>query len=271
MKSINNVAKDVAILVMSCDAYSDVWEGFSVCINKYWSDCPYPIFLSSESIDAPNNLVFEKTIHTNTTTWSSRLRESLLQLKQDIIMLVLDDIWLSKAVNNAETSAAVAILNAPLVGAVRLSTPRVSVYPYSNNADYLEIPFGQPYRISTAPAFWKKEALLSVLENTESAWEFERLGSFRETSKDFKVLCTKKELYTFLCDAGAVSRGKYNRKVISFSKDNNIRIDLSKRMVISRLDQIKTNIRSFLYNINPKGIVKLQNVLYKLKQKKKHS
>ena len=34
-----------AVVVSSCDAYSDAWKPFFKLFFKYWSDCPFPIYL----------------------------------------------------------------------------------------------------------------------------------------------------------------------------------------------------------------------------------
>ena len=47
---INN-KNDVTILVVSCDKYKDLWIPFFHCFFKYWSDCPYPVFLASNDLE----------------------------------------------------------------------------------------------------------------------------------------------------------------------------------------------------------------------------
>ena len=42
--------KDVSVLVMSCDAYSDIWEAFNTLFKRYW-DCPYKVYFGTETKD----------------------------------------------------------------------------------------------------------------------------------------------------------------------------------------------------------------------------
>ncbi len=38
----------VAVLVISCDAYRDLWRPFFELFWRHWPDCPYPVHLGSE-------------------------------------------------------------------------------------------------------------------------------------------------------------------------------------------------------------------------------
>ncbi len=256
-----------AILVMSCDAYADVWDGFSKCIEEYWPDCPYPIYISSETIPAPKGMIFERTLFSTAEDWGGRLKESLEQMKEDRVFFVLDDMWLCRPVCTDSIIKAGALLRNSDVGVVRLTVDSVKKTVYSGNPDYMEITFGEPYRVSTAPSIWDKRFLLSVLKTPESAWEFERVGSFRESGKSQRVLGVRDALYTFIGDAGAVSRGAYDQSAVAFAKAHGIMIDLEKRKVKAKKDYVISGIKSLIYSLCPKGVVKIQNRLYHLRNK----
>jgi hypothetical protein len=46
------------------------------------------------------------------------------------------------------------------------------------------VPRGAPYRASTVFSIWKREALLNLLQDSETAWQFEILGSRRSDTYD---------------------------------------------------------------------------------------
>jgi|GEM_PF-1056846 len=259
---------DVALLVMSCDTFQDIWEGFSVCIKKFWPNCPFSVYLSTEKIAAPEALCFEKTLFSNAENWSGRLLDSLKQIKDPFIFFVLDDMWLTQSIDDAAMANAVRLLRQDDIGVIRLSQDSVKKKEYTANPDYLEVPFGEPYRLNTGPALWKKEYLISVLDQSESAWEFEWLSSHREISKKYRVLSSKNTLYTFFGDAGVISRGKYDPTVLKFASEHGITIDVSKRSVKTKKEMLLTHFKSGIYNIYPKGIVWIQNRLYHLRRPK---
>ena len=260
---------DVALLVMSCDAFQDIWEGFSVCIKKFWPNCPFSVYLSTEKIAAPESLCFEKTLFSNAENWSGRLLDSLKQIKDPFIFFVLDDMWLTQSIDDAAMANAVRLLRQDDIGVIRLSQDSVKKKEYTANPDYLEVPFGEPYRLNTGPALWKKEYLISVLDQSESAWEFERVGSFRKSGKSHKVLYTKQALYEVLGQTGAVERGQYEPFTISFANNHQINLNLSVRKVKSKRYIFFKALRTFIFHLCPKGIVLIQNAMYHYDRKRK--
>jgi hypothetical protein len=38
---------DISVLVVSCDAYQDLWKPFFSCFFKFWPDCPFPVYLGA--------------------------------------------------------------------------------------------------------------------------------------------------------------------------------------------------------------------------------
>ena len=77
------------VLVLSCDSYSDTWKIFYDLKSKYWKDCPYDTYLVTETKDCD----YFKTIKT-TGAWTKRVREALIKLDSDFILVMLDDFFI---------------------------------------------------------------------------------------------------------------------------------------------------------------------------------
>ena len=43
----NYIKNKFAILIVSCDKYSDLWDPFFKLFFKFWPDCPFNIYLLS--------------------------------------------------------------------------------------------------------------------------------------------------------------------------------------------------------------------------------
>ena len=41
---------DFAILILSCDKYSDAWDPFFALFRKFWPDCPYKVYLATNEL-----------------------------------------------------------------------------------------------------------------------------------------------------------------------------------------------------------------------------
>ena len=67
-----------------------------------------------------------------------------------------------------------------------------------------------------------------------------------------------------------LKRRKGNKKYLEIkgAKENNLKIDFSKRETLSSKDLFLKDCKSFVYNLNPALIVKIQNWLYHHSQKK---
>ena len=50
------MTSDSAILILSCDKFSDLWKPFFDLFWKYWPDCPYNVYLKVMK----NHLIIKK-------------------------------------------------------------------------------------------------------------------------------------------------------------------------------------------------------------------
>ena len=65
----SDLNNNICVLIMSCDSYEDLWVPFFHFFDKYWPDCPYPIFLATNTKLFIHNNV--QVIHSNHFgTWS---------------------------------------------------------------------------------------------------------------------------------------------------------------------------------------------------------
>lgn len=253
----------LSVLVMSCDAYSDVWTGFSVCWKTNWPDCPYPVYLCAETTACPKDMVFEQMINSPQAYWSDRLLYALKQIDSQYVLLVLDDIWLVEPIKMEDIENCINALSQNSVGTTRLFCPHNKKLPiYEGNDAFVTIPFGQPYRINTTPAIWDVDFLQSILLPGESAWEFERLGSYRDAGNEKMVLGARHPIYRYLGDLGAIEQGKYERFTPQFAELHNIPLDRQRRAVKSHKDVFLKNMKSCVYNLNPNLVVRVQNILH---------
>ena len=42
------MTKDIALLIISCDKYSDCWEPFSECMERFWPEFASDMYLCTE-------------------------------------------------------------------------------------------------------------------------------------------------------------------------------------------------------------------------------
>mgnify|MGYP000386006003 FL=1 len=86
------------ILVVSCDAYKDLWPAYFHSLFKYWPDCPYQICLGSNESEFPDSRVKPIMIGPD-KEYSSNLLEMLKRVESSWIILWIEDLFISKKID----------------------------------------------------------------------------------------------------------------------------------------------------------------------------
>lgn len=231
---------DCAILILSCDKYSDLWIPFFKEFRKKWPDCPFKVYLGSntKSYHAP----FIKTILSGPgKDWSSDLLAIIHKLKEKYIFIWLDDFFpISKVDTNMFIKAFKFMENSEtnLIHFAPLIRP---VYPRNDTfLNYYEK--GTPYRV-IACGFWNTDHIKSLLIPGENPWKFEIMGSYRSSYSDGYYTLNKAP-FQFL---RVVEKGLIGRRAYKYCLKHNIVIDISVRPVESVLQKVKSDIIHLMF------------------------
>jgi len=174
-------ASSCALLVLSCDAYSDLWPPFFNLLDRWWPDVPFPVYLGAGSLECnrPGITVLKSD---GGRDWSVCLRDYLDQLEQRHILVTLDDFFLRGFVSNAK------VLHCLEFARVR-NAVHVRLMPRPGPTDALpdetlvgECAADSPYRLCTQAAIWDRRVLRDLLRPGESIWEFEHKGNVRASA-----------------------------------------------------------------------------------------
>jgi hypothetical protein len=257
-----------AVLVLSCDKYSDLWSPFFLFFYKYWKDCPYPVYLGTNQKKFEHKNV-KQIFSGKSSNWSEELEIILSQIPEDYILLFLEDYFIYEMVDNKKINFILNTMIEKDSAFIRLAAfPKKynALWPYTPLPDYPsigEVAKGSKYRLNLQTSIWKKEILLKLLNKKESPWEFETEASKRSDSLSHPFLCiipekSKKNVHgpiTYYCTA--LTHGKWMRGAVKLSKKENIPIDLSSREVESRWEEFKRAI----YIGSPIAVRKIFNFL----------
>jgi hypothetical protein len=169
----------LAVVVTSCDKYSDLWQPLFKAFFAHWPDCPYPIYLIANFKQFPDHRVCTLLVGED-EDWSTTVEKAVQQLKHTHILFWMDDAFLSRRVNNDKVEQLFSHLRRVDGNYLRLRPePRPDLY--INDAIGI-IPPGAFYRVSLPASIWKLSALHQVIQRGETAWEFEIKGSVRSGS-----------------------------------------------------------------------------------------
>lgn len=241
---------EVAVVISSCDYFSDCWAPMISSLSQCWPDCKYPVYVVSnhQEINTPSNITFIKVGEDR--LFSSNLKCLLLQIDADYIIYLQDDYWLTQRVSSSAISEHVSFAKIHDVDYLRLS------FPYQMgtavNDKYCQLTLTQKYALCLQAAIWKRETMLKLLIDGHSGWDFEyEIQKFAlERDIQVKAYCLREEFMSDglrYVEGTAVRKGRWTRAAVSFLQDNGFSNLLDKRategVIISFLQKVRGGFR----------------------------
>jgi hypothetical protein len=218
-RGIGSHANDIAVLVVSCDAYKDLWRPFFGCLFKYWPDCPYPIYLGSNQAEYTDPRV-KAILVGRDKGYSTNLLSMLAQVEQPWVILWIEDFILTAPIDTARLSRLMNEVQSRGAGYLK----PVASFPYAyskNKTDEIGIlPKGIKYRVNIGITLFRKDILVSLLRAGESAWDIEYRGASRSenTPEEFYALNANIKSNPPISYINAVGKGKWIRNSTPFLK-----------------------------------------------------
>lgn len=179
---------NLTVLISSCDRYSYLWDIQLQVLNKYWADCPYPVWMLSETTSLPNLPVSFSLSNFNTgieptgpIDWSRNLKIVLPQIQSDYILYMQEDYVPTKLVDQPRLDLLLDYIVSNKVNYIRFYTSPPGNGQEVSIGDSLcikEITPRSQWRSSLMLAIWKRTTLLDMLNSTQdiTPWQFERYG-----------------------------------------------------------------------------------------------
>jgi hypothetical protein len=169
--------RKTALLVISCDKYSDLWPIYFNSLFKYWPNCPLKIYLGSN---------FKKYDHKDVTMisigedsdYSSNLTAMIDKIEEEYLITTVEDIFLSAPVDERNlllyfqeffdnNAAYLKLLNTFPVGYDKDTSKRTA-----------SVASNVRYRLGMGTSLWRKKILKENLVPGMSAWDMEKGGKF---------------------------------------------------------------------------------------------
>jgi hypothetical protein len=240
----------VAIVVPSCDEYSDLWEAFFQTLRMRWKTCPFYVYLVSNRLDFLADGVTTIKVGED-RTWSANLIRALASVMSDYVLLFMDDLFLSSDVDDKRIVALIGRCVSERWDYLRLNPTPGPQRAQSIGGGVGRILPGDWYRSSTVLAVWKKEVLLDVLDSNENAWEFEIFGDARTDKYKQWFACERQNLSFY----NLVIKGKMDRLSLYRLQSSGVRIVTARPIMtpIETLLFLLRRIRSILMILIPRG------------------
>ena len=88
--------KELAVLVLSCDAYKDLWAPYMQLFHKYWKDSQLNFYFCSDTLKAEDPSFTDIPVG-KPVEWSARLLYAVERIKEPYVLLLLDDAIIKSA------------------------------------------------------------------------------------------------------------------------------------------------------------------------------
>lgn len=165
-----------AVLVVSCDAYSDLWQPFFSLYHRFWQECPCDTYLLTNYAQPDFEDVKPLAIGED-VSWSDNVLAAIDALPHDYVLLFLEDLLLHSPVRADEVQSLMiwAIENDCNYLRFNPSTPPDK--PYDDRIGIVSP--GTLYRASVVLSLFKKDVLRTLLVKGENAWQFETFATIR--------------------------------------------------------------------------------------------
>lgn len=253
---MNEIKKlhDLTIVVNTCDAYHDVLGIFFYAFQHYWPRCPYHVVINTESrtYSHPARVHHFDSLK-GFDDWGGRLRATLSTIDSNFVLVVYDDFILDAPVSHVQIQQALALLQAKADAAVvYLIDTHLPLSDADTDEIFVALKDRIDYRLNSAPAIWRKQALMKYTEAGDTPWAWEVFGSYR-TWGDGLVFYTLNpkhaDIYSYNHDkGGAIYRGKWVREVVEkVIQKYPLNIDWTLRGFSSKEVNEK---RSFIWKLN---------------------
>ena len=277
---------DLAIVVASCDKYESVWAPYFKLFEKYFAEAPKNIYLLVENIDIPQEVSSKwcaklgdvNIINSTEKKWSKRIKDSIRQIDQKYILFLLEDFFLQDFVQTDTLKKLVGWMDEnEAISAIR-------IYPfwesYTNSwlkyrDNFFVIDRNYEERVNAQAAIWRKDRFVEILNDDETAWQFEILASNRSRKDPYLYLGYFEPLalkgifpYQFAPANGyGITAGKWLWNNKQLFEKNGIDCDFSELGIMSEREW-RFHCKSKLYK-TWRRVIKLINIAKVLLKSKK--
>ncbi len=219
----------VPILVCSCDRYADLWAPFFGVFRYRWPDCPYPLYLITNTRTYPDPRVTCLAVGPD-LGWGSNLLVSLNRIEAEQVILFLDDFFLTGPVDTDRVRQTVATAKAYDIDCLRFRSDGTFLGPLPEPPGVGEILPGEPYRVSSQVAVWKKDFLCCLLRPHFSIWQFEVLGTLLCDRMKAKVWGSRQGVIEY---RHGLERGRWLRRGLEDCAAAGVTVDPPARGIMS--------------------------------------
>ena len=201
------------VVVSTCDKYAPYLKPFIHQFNKHWGNDQQVLVAGFSPLDwdMPNNFKFHgigRMVDYPIDKWSDSIIQLLHYIRDEVIVFMLEDYWLTKPTDTAGVQLLVDYARThPEVIRIDLTPDRFDtmrehpeykgIYDYKmgklGHLDLVRSPNGAPYSLAMITSVWRKDNMLKILKPGWTPWQVETEGTRNvyDNGKDMVVIGTE--------------------------------------------------------------------------------
>lgn len=170
----------LAILINSCDKYSDLWTHFLEHNGNFDIFQKYNVYLNNEQYKIPalTDITYMSDLRGPgcypMSRWTTHIKTALQSIPEEYIVLFQDDYFLTREINLDELTKVIENMVEYDLYCVHLSNQ--VRYDRKPRDEYLHQIRNGRYYLNTQIAVWNKDYLIKLLQKETSAWIWELNG-----------------------------------------------------------------------------------------------
>ena len=249
MSGVNN--KELTILVVSYDGYSDMWNDFFACKKKNWPDCPFETVLSNNE----KSFVFDNVRVINcgkNAQWSTRTRMALETIGTKYVCFLLEDFFISQKVDTSVIKDVLTTMDSNNLRYYKLmSLSKITTPYFDKQKGERIISANLKYGVSLLAAIWDREYFLKIIGKEDyNPWRFEIERNLEAETAGFDTsLCGIYNEKNILKICHMVVQGKYLPSAVKKMKSLGFEINTKERGCHSLFYEKKNELKDTIYPI----------------------
>jgi len=168
---------NVGVLICSSDNRLDILDRVLPSVLKYWSDCPYPLYVG---LNTKNKSWARVTsLEAEPSEWRTEALEQISQIRETNLIVILDDYLFLQPVDQqrlAELVTRATSLKMPYLRLLplRRSLSQRLIRSRTRSTDGIQsIHSRRPFYSGLQISIWDKAHFVSLLKSPGSIWDFE--------------------------------------------------------------------------------------------------
>ena len=167
--------KEMTMLILSCDKFSDLWDGHVKLLEQNWPDRDMETLIVTDKGNQRNYKSVQIFVAGDGLEWSERLAKAIDSTSTKYIFLTLDDYYLIKKVDHRSIRMLIDLMEEKNLDYIRLfkRPTKATGEELQECKGVYAIDSSSKYSVNLYSGIWNKEFLRACITEPMNAWQFE--------------------------------------------------------------------------------------------------